>query len=78
MTAALTVQEIVVAVPVLVAVVWWTLRDGLMQAGTRSDQAHVLVLVIGAIVVRLAVALMFGMRQAASADGPSGSVKAYS
>ena len=60
--AALTIGELATVTPVVVAVVWWTFRDGLLQAGTRSEQAHVLVVVFVSIMARLAFSLSLGRR----------------
>ncbi len=69
--AALTVRELIGVTPVVAVLVWWTFRDGLLQAGTRGEQAHILVVVLGAIVARLAVSLCLGRGTSApSADPP--------
>ncbi|MGA3352610.1 MAG: hypothetical protein ABSD85_05405 [Acidimicrobiales bacterium] len=60
--AAMTVGELTVVAPVVAAVVWWTFRDGLLQAGTRNEQAHVLGVVLVSIVARLALSLFLGGR----------------
>ena len=60
--AALTIGELATVTPVVVGVVWWTFRDGLLQAGTRSEQAHVLVVVFVSIMARLALSLFLGRR----------------
>ncbi|MGA2527929.1 MAG: hypothetical protein ABSG36_02060 [Acidimicrobiales bacterium] len=58
--AGFCVGELAVVTPVVVGVVWWTLRVGLVQAGTRSEQAQVLAAISCAILARLVILWLSG------------------